>query len=247
MTNGVGQIVRFNWPFYAIGAAAVLVAAQTIPRLPIGPAWHAILFVPPGLAVLWIVASLTSSWIVYDVSPLMRWTWIGRALGTAPRTWINIHAGLDQSTPTLQAMFPGSAGRVFDIFDPRLMTEPSIARARRLAHNAVEAEPVSFAELPAASGSADAVFLLLSAHELRTDEARNVLFDEVGRVLARGGRVIVAEHLRDAANFAAFGPGFLHFHSKRTWMRCFARTGFTVDTAFPMTPFVRVFALRRGR
>jgi ubiquinone/menaquinone biosynthesis C-methylase UbiE len=87
--------------------------------------------------------------------------------------------------------------------------------------------------------------LLLSAHELRTDTARGDLFAELRRVLGPGGRVVVAEHLRDWANFAAFGPGVLHFHSRRTWTRCFARHRFDVHAEFSITPFVRVFVLRR--
>jgi SAM-dependent methyltransferase len=134
---------------------------------------------------------------------------------------------------------------VFDIFDPERMTEPSIIRARMVAENVVEPERADFRHLPVATGSIDAALLLLSAHELRTDEARTALFTELRRVLGPGGRVVVAEHLRDAANFLAFGPGFLHFHSRRTWTRCFSRTRFDIHSEFPITPFVRVFVLRR--
>jgi len=42
-----------------------------------------------------------------------------------------------------------------------------------------------------------------------------------------------------------FGPGALHFHSRRTWTRCFSRTRFDIHAEFPITPFVRVFVLRR--
>ena len=186
-----------------------------------------------------------ASWVVYDHSKLMKCDWVNDALGFSPHTWINIHAGLDESTPALRAIFKGARGRVFDMFDPREMTEPSIAQARRLARNKVEAEPVDFRHLPIATGTIEAALLLLSAHELRTDAARTALFTELRRVLGPGGRVVVAEHLRDAANFLAFGPGFLHFHSRRTWARCFSRTRFDIHREFPITPFVRVFVLRR--
>src|SRR5438552_17151175 len=100
-----------------------------------------------GLVALWLVTSLAASWIVYDRSRLMRWDWVLQALGFCPGSWINIHSGLDESTPALRALFGAARGRVFDMFSPRETTEPSIAQARRLAHNEVEAEPVDFRHL----------------------------------------------------------------------------------------------------
>ena len=247
MTRGVRQIVRFNWPFYAMAAAALVIAPAVIMRLPVPGAARLVLYGAAGLAGVWVIASLVASWLVYDRSPLMRWDWLPRALGFTPDAWINLHAGLDESTPAVRALFGAARGRVFDMFDAREMTEPSIARARRRSQGEASgaAEPVDFHHLPVTTGTIEAALLLLSAHELRTDEARTALFTELRRVLGPGGRVVVAEHLRDAANFLAFGPGFLHFHSRRTWTRCFSRTRFDIHAEFPITPFVRVFVLRR--
>jgi SAM-dependent methyltransferase len=247
MTHGVRQIVRFNWPFYALAGAALLIAPPAIAHLPLpGPA-RVFLYAMTGLAGLWVVASLVASWIIYDRSPLMRWDWLPRALGFTPGAWINIHSGLDESTPALRTLFGAEHGRVFDMFDPAQMTEPSIARARLRRGKPEDGQPqvVDFRHLPLPNGTIEAALLLLSAHELRTDQARMALFTELRRVLGPGGRVVVAEHLRNAANFLAFGPGALHFHSRRTWTRCFARTRFDIHAEFPITPFVRVFVLRR--
>jgi ubiquinone/menaquinone biosynthesis C-methylase UbiE len=100
--------------------------------------------------------------------------------------------------------------------------------------------------LPVADRSIDAALFLLSAHELRTERSRAELFGEVARVLAKDGRVVVAEHLRDWPNFVGFGPGFLHFHSRRTWRRCFDRAKLAIEREFHITPFVGVFVLRRA-
>jgi len=243
MTRGVRQIVRFNWPFYAAAAAALAIAPPAILRLPLPGAVRLALFAATGLAGFWVAASLVASWVVYDRSPLMRWEWLPRALGFQPEAWINIHSGLDESTPKVRALL-GARGRVFDMFDPGEMTEPSIVRVRR-DKRTVDGEKVDFRHLPVPNGTIEAALLLLSAHELRTDAARIALFTELRRVLGPGGRVVVAEHLRDAANFLAFGPGFLHFHTRGTWTRCFARTRFDIHAEFPITPFVRVFVLRR--
>ena len=245
MTRGLRQILRFNWPFYA-GAALTLIMAMVVAgRLPLNAAARMALDAGTGLSVIWIAGSVAASWIVYDRSPLTQWGWVADALGFHPDAWINIHAGVDESTPALRTLFVGAPGRVFDIFDPIEMTEPSIARARRLARNVVAPEAADFRRLPVPTGTIDAAMLLLSAHELRSDESRRALFGELRRVLAPGGRVVVAEHLRDWTNFLAFGPGCLHFHSRRAWTRCFDRARFTIQSEFPITPFVRVFVLRR--
>jgi len=239
------QIVRFNWPYYALAMAVAGAAPLVVSRLPVGWPIRGAVYAGTATVTIWIVASLVASWIVYDRSRLMDWDWVLQALGFSPKSWINLHAGLDESTPALRQVFKDADGRVFDIFDPAEMTEPSILRARRLARNAEAAEPADFHHLPLSTGTIDVATLLLSAHELRSDEARGALFAELRRVLGPGGRVIVAEHLRDWANFLAFGPGFLHFHSRRTWARCFSRHRFDIHREFSITPFVRVFVLRR--
>jgi SAM-dependent methyltransferase len=243
----VFQIVRFNWPFYAGASAAIALAMPVVAGLPVAAEVRAGLYLATGLAAFWILASLAVSWVVYDRSPLMRWGWIPPALGARPSRWINMHAGLDESTPALRRLFPGARGRVFDLFDASEMREPSIARARRLARNEVAAEPVDFRRLPAGSASTDAALLLLAAHELRTHQSRSALFAELHRILAPGGRVIIAEHLRDWPNFLAFGPGALHFHSRRAWIACFDASQFTIAAEFAITPFVRIFVLTGTR
>jgi len=243
--RGVRQIVRFNWPFYAAAGVALVAVECGLRFAPTTPMTRWVMHGVMGLAAVWIVGSLIASWVIYDRSPLSRWEWIRGALTLHPRRWINVHAGLDESTPALCRFLAPSEGRVFDIFDPDEMSEPSIVRARRLCRPEVDPERVDFHHLPAPPQSIDAAFLLLSAHELRTDAARRTFFAELHRILSPDGSVIVAEHLRDWANFGAFGPGFLHFFSRRTWARCFARARFVIEREFSITPFIRVFVLRR--
>jgi len=245
MRANFARIVQFNWPFYAAAVAIAIAIPSIAARLPLMWPIRAVVYAGTALIVTWIVTSVAASWIVYDWSRLMEWDWVLQALGFSPKSWINLHAGYDTSTPALREAFKDADGRVFDIFDPKEMTEPSIRQARRLARNAVAAEAVDFHHLPVETGTIDVATLLLSAHELRTDQARSALFSELRRILGPAGRVVVAEHLRDWANFLAFGPGVLHFHSRRTWTRCFSRHRFDIHREFSITPFVRVFVLRR--
>lgn len=219
------QIVRFNWPYYVGAAMAVAAGIAAVATLPL-PAW--IRYPLEGgiaLVALWLLTSLVASWMIYDRSRLMDWDWVLQALGFSPASWINLHAGHDPSTSALEKIFVGATGQVFDLYDPR-----QLADAR---------------QLPLPKGTVDVAMLVLSAHELRSDEARSALFAELRRVLGPAGRVVVAEHMRDWTNFLAYGPAVLRFYSRRTWIRCFARHRFDVHREFSITPFVRVFVLRR--
>jgi hypothetical protein len=242
--GGAARIVQFNWPFYA--AAITLAAGAAAVAAPVVPAdswWQLPLLGAAFVAAFWVLGSIGASWLVYDQSALMRGTWIPAALGFTPRSWMVITAGFDELTPVLRTAFAESSGRAFDIYDPATMTEASIARARQWA--GAQAERANATRLPVADRSVHAAVLPLSAHELRTHEGRCGLLAEVHRALASDGRVLVVEHLRDLANFAAFGPGVLHFHSRRTWLRCFAGAGLAIHRELTITPFVRVFVLGR--
>ncbi len=176
---------------------------------------------------------------MYDLSPLYSLSW----LTVQPKRWANIHSGLDQTTPLLQKKLPDSSFTVFDIFDPEQMTEPSIQRARELSGGS-DSHRASWKHLPAQTGEFDAVFLIFAAHELRDPTARDTFFQEVKRVLQPGGSAFLVEHLRDLPNFLAYGPGCLHFHSRRTWAAAFGAAGLKVQSERTLTPFVHVFKLR---
>jgi SAM-dependent methyltransferase len=241
--DGVLEIINYNRGLYAwtaIGVAAGLAIATRLPRVPA-------FLLAAGLVVAasWTLASIVVSHYVYDRSSLYDFGWMRERLGFVPRRWVNIHSGLDQSTGILRSVFPGSAGEVLDIYDPVEMTEPSITRARDLSRGKHEATRADFRHLPLADDSCDVVFLIFSAHEIRRRGSRAQFFRELARVLADAGTLVLMEHLRDTANFLAFGPGFLHFHSRREWLRAAAATNFRVQQEMSITPFVHVFVMEK--
>jgi SAM-dependent methyltransferase len=237
--DGVLQIIRYNWSLYALTflAATSCIAAGQLLRSRAGSAIALL-----GVAlVCWMAISLLASHYIYDRSSLYDFRWMLDKLPRQPSTWVNIHCGLDQSSHLLLSLFPGAKSQILDVFDPSEMTEPSIARAR--GGNAAPSETVAvdFRALPAPPGSCDAVFLIFAAHELRNRSSRREFFVEIARVLSATGTVVMIEHLRDLPNFAAFGPGFLHFQSRREWINVAASTDLALVNEFSITPFVRVF------
>jgi signal transduction histidine kinase len=231
------RILRFHWRLYA----ATLAAVAAVPFVP--APYRALAVAAASPAIFWFASSLLVSYCVYDRPPLAGYRWLAHCLSRPPARWLNLHAGLDDTTQVLAQLFPSAEGQTLDIFDPREMTEPSIAEARRMVHAPLDVPSGRWSALPAASASIDAAFLIFTAHELRRPEARVQLFRELARTLRSGGEIAVVEHLRDWRNFLAFGPGFLHFFGPRAWRSAAASAGLRVRTEFSLTPFVRVLVL----
>jgi SAM-dependent methyltransferase len=244
--DGALQIVRYNWPQYAGSVAVVAVALWWLARNPQGASvLRAVAWAAALLSAWWVLASLAASHWIYDCSPLYRWTWIPDFLPAAPKRWLNLHAGLDESFATLAQLFPASSGQVGDFYVAGEMSEPSIQRAREEQQNAAPGMRVDPLQLPFTDQSFDTVFLLFAAHELRRAASREAFLREVRRVLAPGGTVLLVEHVRDLANFVAFGPGFWHFLPSAEWRRLAGVAELELVSERRMTPFVKVMLWRK--
>ena len=243
--DGVLQIVRYNWNLYV---AAILVSALVVGLVLVirPPAVLAGLLILGAIAaVFWLALSLAVSHYVYDRSDLYRWEWIRERVAPTPRHVVNIHAGLDETSQALQEMYPAAEVTILDIYDPAEMPEPSIARARREARSALASVKSDFRRLPIQTASADLLTVIFVAHELRRAAAKEAFFREASRVLNPGGRLLLVEHLRNAWNLAAFGPGAFHFFPRHEWLRVAGATGFQLSEEISRTVFVRAFVFVR--
>jgi SAM-dependent methyltransferase len=242
--DGVLQIVRYNWTSYVAGVfvPALVVGLVLVIHPPAGLA--ALLILGAVAAVSWLAVSLAVSHYVYDRSDLYRWEWIRERVSPGPQHLVNIHAGLDETSKALQAMYPAAEVTILDIYDPAEMSEPSIARARREAQATLASVMADFRQLPLQSASADLITVIFCAHELRKAAAKEAFFRELARVITPAGTILLVEHLRDAWNLVAFGPGAFHFFARSEWLRVAGLCGLRLEAEVPRTPFVRAFVFR---
>lgn len=242
--EGMLQILRFNWMQYTAGALTVCLATLVVATVAM-PAWVSVMMIGgTAMAVFWLVASLVVSHWIYDRSSVFDVRWVSDVIVTPVQRYANIHFGFDTGTEPARAGFPDAVGTTWDVFDHDATRERSLLRARATA-TVVPEDACDFRNLPASDESFDAVFLMLTAHELRDRGLRERFFGELARLLAKGGSVVIVEHARDLANFVAFGFGFVHFLPASEWLRLADVAGLTTVHEHRITPFVRAIVLRK--
>jgi hypothetical protein len=226
------KVIRFNWPKYlgaaAIGAAALGAEAAGAPGWIRRPLWAAC--VPGGV---WTLTSLAATWWVYDHRKVYE-----RLTDALPGAgdWAAVHAGFDDSVPALRASIGRPPAAVAEI---AISPGASLRRARKLARHPAAGG------LSLAASSLDSVFITFAAHEVRDAAGQRALFAALRQALRPGGLLILTEHSRDAANFAVYGPGALHFQPLATWHARAAEAGMTQVSQTSITPFVRQVVFQR--
>lgn len=238
------RIAAFNLRLYVAAGIGIAIGAAVMawPAAPPALRWAAAGGI--AVAVWYSCASFWAFHAMFDRSELLRGAWVRDEAASAPRRWVLINAGLDQTTVPLGEVFPGAEGKELDIYDPASMTEPALTRARELkgGRGAVTAPPDA---LPVEDRWADLVVVMLAAHEIRDGGARDRFFRELSRIVSPDGRVVLVEHLRNLAAALAFGPGMLHFYPRGEWLRLSGLHGLELQRERGMTPWVRVLAFRR--
>lgn len=243
--HGVVNIVRFNWPLYVAAALIVtgLLCMNTLLKPP--PPLRTLLALAAVAGSVQTILSLLVSHYVYDLSDMYRFGWLSRLGIESKGHFANIHSGFDETSAALKAHFPGSNWQLLDFYDDAHNTEASIARARRLYPASPETRRIKHDSWRLQADSLDACFCLFAVHEIR-DKAQKVrFFREAASHLKPGGKIVVAEHLRDLPNFLVFGYGFLHFFSGRHWRKCIHAAGLEVADSFRVTPFVKIFVIQK--
>jgi hypothetical protein len=241
--QGVINIIRFNWHFYII--ALVFICALSIVNLFLAEAVQWIIPALITLALSGIALSLGISYYIYDYAGIYNLEWLQALNIPAGANLVNIHAGFDETSYLLAHRYTASTLQVFDFYDPAKHTEVSIERARKLYTAYPTTKRISTANIPLEASSADYIFNIFAAHEIRDPAERITFLKQLHTSIKPTGRMVVLEHLRDIPNFIAYNIGFFHFHSRKEWKHNFADAGFILEQELRLTPFVALFILRK--
>lgn len=240
--RGVWAIVRFNWPFYIavvflnLGIFALL---EFMKGVLLAGAVATLVLVD-----FWTLASLVVSHWIYDRSPISRGAWLENLEPREDLRVLTIDAGHDEAGPVLRDRWPNIPVRRLDIHSAGKVGSASLERARSSAAEIAQRAP--FDALPLPEDSMDLVLGVFAWHEVRHRADRATFLGEVRRILSDRGRVVVVEHLRDFANFVAYGPGALHFHSRSSWLEGFRAAGLEMRSECKVTPWITIYTLGRG-
>jgi ubiquinone/menaquinone biosynthesis C-methylase UbiE len=239
--QGVWNIVRFNWHFYVVVQVLLLLFIILNNELP----KYAFVFnIAMALLILTMLISLLVSFYVYDISKLYSFNWIKQ--NAKPLVIVNINAGFDETSELLKQKFINSTRHVFDFYDEKKHTEISIKRARKAYPLYPNTISISTDKISLENDSADIVFLIFAAHEIRNDKERELFFTEINRILKPDGELIVVEHLRDVPNFIAYNIGSLHFLPYSKWLATFSNSNFNITQKIKHTPFITSFTLKKN-
>ena len=241
--QGVWNIIRFNWHFYVLSIVFLLFLLLLINYT--NSMYRTYLLFFCLLIFLSTLISICVSYYVYDLSNLYKLNWIDNFTDSENITIININAGFDETSILLKDKFPNSELIVFDFYNPEKHTEVSIKRARKAYPLFANTKSVTTTNLPIDDNSADMIFIIFAAHEIRNEQERILFFKELNRILKPTGEIIVTEHLRDIVNLLAYNIGFLHFYSKSTWLKIFKSAGFTFKNEKKITPFISTFTITK--
>jgi ubiquinone/menaquinone biosynthesis C-methylase UbiE len=240
--QGVLNIIRFNWHFYLIAISLVLILVFFANYFE--KPYSNFIYIFSVLATSAIVASLLVSLYVYDISGLYRLDWINQ--NHQETLIVNINAGFDETSYLLQEKFKSAEFLALDFYNPEKHTEISIKRARKAYPAFPKTKQIITTSIELADNSVDIIFVILSAHEIRNKIERVGFFAELCRALKPTGQIYVTEHLRDFSNFLAYNIGFLHFHTKATWIKTFNDAKLNLKKEIKLTPFVSTFILDKN-
>ena len=171
--QGVLNILSFNRHFYIIGLIILVILIIGLRLLHIDVLWTWIIV---SLFIYGFLMPLIVSAYVYDFSGYYNFNWLNsiNIKNETPLKLVNINAGFDETSFIIKTKFPNSELNVFDFYNAKQHTEPAIIRARKVSLHYPNTQQINTNKIPLKDNSVDIVFLLSTAHEIRSNEEKIV-------------------------------------------------------------------------
>jgi ubiquinone/menaquinone biosynthesis C-methylase UbiE len=232
--SGTMSTLLYNWPIFASIAffGLVMLGASFLLVNP----WNWLALACSGGAFGVIISVLFTTYIVYDAGDNHEYDRLA-ALGglVEANVVLDITCGKLRGTRGFLPLFKRS-GHYFliDIYDAEKMNESSLRRAREMeppvqTNRRIYQQFGKVERLPVPHNWADIIYCDFSLHEIRNAADRDKLFTEFVRVLKPNGRLLIAEHSLDMANFLSFGPGALSFFPAKIWHNHIVQAGLEIE------------------
>lgn len=241
--KGTWRIIQFNYPFYLGGLIAVMsgfIAGSIFPEIKI------YLWLISILIGIQMLLGLAASWWIYDVHSAYQLPDVLLSSISNNPIIANIHAGYDESTEEIKKQFSFIEHLdIYDFYDAKKHTEPSIARARKW----IKHQNISIAiqaQSPQLMRNYDVIFLMYAIHEMRNRAEQLSFLKTLSQFLSPSGKIIILEHPRNALQWVVYNVGALHFYSNKYWLRLFSEGNFNLKI-YPMnTPFTFIYVLENN-
>jgi SAM-dependent methyltransferase len=233
--SGTRGYIRAHRPTYIFGYGGSAFLLAILLWLSTVQGWYS--FVTLSLAGLLILtyffaASLWAAHQLYDGHKIR--DSLIKLSGLRPEdTLVHIDLGYRRLPADLSRGFTSGQVIVIDVYNPQLAPSRSLSRAQQQAVKPQEDPRLSWRDgsidlLPLPDGSISAVTLVETASELWQQGDRIRLLKEVYRILAPGGRLLLAERMQSSTNFAVMGPSGLRLKSAGYWHNLLSENKFVL-------------------
>jgi SAM-dependent methyltransferase len=247
--SGVLNYLQTHLPAYILGFGGAIVLLSITLLVSFNQGWFG--FVNLAFAVLLVVVYflVASLWAVHKLSD--RGALIEELFkigGLKPIQDI-IFVDLSLRTMAIDISRQLSTGRVIvvDVYNPQLAPARWLSRATQKSKHPdedprIEWKVGSIDLLPLPDQTAITVILVMSASEFWQEGDRLELLEEIFRILAPGGFLLLVERVRTLTNILVLGPAALRMPGADYWRGLLAQIGFDITDEtlmYDMLQFLR--------
>jgi SAM-dependent methyltransferase len=221
---GAARYAAARWPVYAFGLGGAFLAGALVAVSGAGRGLLA--FVPFGLALMIVAGyfAVASLWVAHrqygNEDILALFFSQGRIEPVEDVAYLDL--GLRAWPAAFSRRMTLGHVIVIDVYNPQVTPSPALFRARRRAPRPVPDPRLSWRDgslslLPLPDDSSGVVILHEVASEFAQSGDRNRLLREVRRILAPGGRLLLAERVRTPTTILATGPASWGLRPAAEW------------------------------